>query len=378
MIPTLASPADNVRSTRPVGRGGPRRPPTSRPSAPDVPARRRYFRPHSSDWHAPAPRRRVDAHGAPTGSGGADIPPHARVACWTTRTQWLITVRCALAAPEGAAALTRHHIRLETVICVAKADAAAADVATGRSVTTAHATAARQIGCSAKTVQRARQVLADLGLAVITAVGRYLNSAERAAARAAGLRQDRMASTRHLTTPKHWARHAADQNVHLPRSGSFQRNLTRSVVTKRKRRQGQVAGHGHGLAMQRLAAKIVARASWLAGGRHLGALMGVLAGEGIDPARTSATRILEAIDRAGGGWMTPSDQKHPLAWLRWGLRRAERHHLHYDTPTRATTATAAPTGPCGHPDCDGHGWHNTCRGDGTPIATRCPVRPVRG
>lgn len=92
------------------------------------------------------------------------------------------------------------RVSRRALMAVARADAAAADHATGRWVATANATVARLTGLCERTVQYARATLVHLGLCRVVATGRYLTADERStAARTHGGRQMRAASTRVLT-----------------------------------------------------------------------------------------------------------------------------------------------------------------------------------
>ena len=94
------------------------------------------------------------------------------------------------------------RVSRRALMAVARADAAAADHATGRWVATANATVARITGLCERTVQYARATLVHLGLCRVVATGRYLTADERrTAARTHGGRQMRAASTRVLTMP---------------------------------------------------------------------------------------------------------------------------------------------------------------------------------
>ena len=95
-----------------------------------APARER-----SGSWSLPAPE-------------GAYGP----LPVWTTASAWFDAVLDALASGEGEAARRRAKVAAGTLMRVAYADAASADRATGRGVTTAHETVAAQLGMSAKTV----------------------------------------------------------------------------------------------------------------------------------------------------------------------------------------------------------------------------------
>ena len=92
------------------------------------------------------------------------------------------------------------RVSRRALMAVARANAAAADHATGRWVATANATVARITGLCERTVQYARATLVHLGLCRVVATGRYLTADERrTAARTHGGRQMRAASTRVLT-----------------------------------------------------------------------------------------------------------------------------------------------------------------------------------
>lgn len=92
------------------------------------------------------------------------------------------------------------RVSRRALMAVARANAAAADHATGRWVATANATVARLTGLCERTVQYARATLVHLGLCRVVATGRYLTADERrTAARTHGGRQMRAASTRVLT-----------------------------------------------------------------------------------------------------------------------------------------------------------------------------------
>ena len=92
------------------------------------------------------------------------------------------------------------RVSRRALMAVARADAAAADHATGRWVATANATVARLTGLCERTVQYARATRDHLGRCRGAATGRYLTADERrTAARTHGGRQMRAASTRVLT-----------------------------------------------------------------------------------------------------------------------------------------------------------------------------------
>ena len=171
--------------------------------------------------------------------------------------------------PEGESARAAAHVAVDTLLLVAAADAAVADAATGRNVTTAHDTVAAQLGMSAKTVQRARTLLERLGLAVTVWAGRYLTALERAAARARrGVTQLRAASTRALISPKQAVALVPVENVQLPRRGQptptthhSKRSPTR-VTARGKTASATPTPVG----VQKLAAQLSLRMPWLVRG----------------------------------------------------------------------------------------------------------------
>lgn len=331
---------------------------------------RQYFRPPAAGWVAPAVRKR--AHG----SWRPEASPAGKLPCWTSKNQWILTVQCVLSTADGEEVRARWAVKTATVIAVAKVDAAAADADTGRNVATSHATVARILGCSDKTVQRARNVLRDLELAVEVVRGRYLTTAERIqVSLATGARQWRIASTRHLIVPrKHRVLEAAkkvdQKNVHLPRSGCLISTSSTSVVVKKSRKRD--LAHDGNLQTQKLAAKIAQRLPWLVRNQHIGHLIRLLITAGVDAERTTAAKIIAEIEAAGFGWLDMRSQKNPLGWFAAGLKKAEEK-IHYDAaPTTVDRAPGVEQTTCSDPTCDGFGWHNHVI-DGRPVATRCPV-----
>lgn len=266
------------------------------------------------------------------------LPPRANMATiptWGGRRRWLAAVRVALDQPDGRQSLTRHHVAPATALAIATLDAQAADHRTGRSVATAHATVARVLGVCSRTVQRARQVLLDAGLAVVVAAGRYLTGTERRQAAAAGRHQIRAASTRVLTLPRHLA------HVHLPRRGSKTPETSRQCMgTKRAltRATAPTRPLPRPIWVQRLAGRLAARLPWLATS-HIGTLCDTLDALPITPDWT-ATDIIDTLDarnrHLGLLSLPPANQHHPTALLAHQLTDALDHHInaHQDRLTR--------------------------------------------
>lgn len=269
------------------------------------------------------------------------LPPSANMATiptWGGRRRWLAAVCVALDQPDGQQLLARHHVALDTVVAIATADAQVADHRTGRSVATAHATVARALGVCSRTVQRARQVLLDAGLAAVVAAGRYLTTSERQQAVAAGRHQIRAASTRVLTLPRRLA------HVHLPRRGSRTPHTSRQCVgTKRALTRAKAATRKRTIRpmwLQRLAGRLAERLPWLATG-HIGRLCDALDALPISPDWTAADIIdtLDARNRHLGLLaLPPLSQHHPTGLLAHQLTDALTHDInaHQDRLTRQT------------------------------------------
>ena len=289
---------------------------------------RRYYRPRGElarpSSAPPIPGRR----------GGSWRPESTSTApAWSGAARWLDSLRSALEGPAGELQRRRVSIRLETVLDVAAEDARAADSRTGRHVTTAHATVAALLGCSAKTVQRARALIETLGHARTVVSGRYLTTDERTAARLAhGGDQRRMASERALTVPQPLP------NVQLPRRGAVCLDLkSRSGLPKHapaRAREGQTRPGKtktrqqrqiRPLAVQLLAAGLAQRLPWLARG-HVGTLCDALTALGVDRSGWTAQDVIDQLDghnAAAGLYQPPVNaQRNPLGLFMVQAQRA--------------------------------------------------------
>ena len=301
--------------------------PSSGPTRP-----RRYYRPCTGPRDlrsAIAPSCRGRAW-RPT--DGPRLP--ASVPVWSSAADWLDRLSAALRTPEGEEKRAAAKVSADTLIDVAAADARAADSRTGRGVATAHDTVAKALGCSGKTVQRARLLIEALGFAKTVIVGRYLTTEERAEAHAHhGGDQRRMASERALVVPRHVS------NVHLPPWGCFNSHLpTRSDLPKRASARSGAASRQPKttkspkrcqprptIAVQRLAAALGARLPWLARG-HIGSLCRTLTVLGLDDTGWSASDVIDMLDRRnvqlGLYSLTGGSQRDPLALFAHQVRAA--------------------------------------------------------
>ncbi|MEA9986097.1 hypothetical protein QN358_12600 [Subtercola sp. RTI3] len=199
---------------------------------------------------------------------------------------------------------------------------------------------------SKRQVQRAREIIQELGFAVTVLEGSYLTRAQRQDAheRHGGF-QLRAASTRALTIPKPLKNSHPVENVHLPlrpkvlSKSSVLENLTTRASALREaasqpkaaRRnnpkpvgQKRTVGLPRPLEEQRFAARLAARMPWLVRGRHIGQLMSAVARAGVDTSRWTVGDLLDAIERftraAGISVTDPGAQRDPLGYLVWLLK----------------------------------------------------------
>lgn len=253
----------------------------------------------------------------------------------------------ALATGEGEEIRRRVSVSRDTLLRVAWRDAQSADAATGRGVTTAHATIAAELGMAKKTVERARQIVQELGYAVTILEGSYLTRSERKAAHEHhGGWQLRAASTRALTVPKGASHRGSVENVDLPRRGSVltkshplkrspKRASARSSAAAQPKAAGMTEGGRRGRArraetprpidLQRLARDVDERLPWVCRGRHIGHLASVLDRAGVDPCRWTAGDLVAAVERfehqVGGRLTAPkTERRDPLGFFAWLLR----------------------------------------------------------
>lgn len=220
--------------------------------------------------------------------------PVGPIPCWRSRDAWLLAVSLASHSPRAAKIMARRVSR-RALMAVARADAAAADHATGRWVATANATVARRIGLCERTVQYARATLVHLGLCRIVATGRYLTTTERrTAASTHGGRQVRAASTRVLTM-------SCAIVCALPRRGHHYKKVQFLDGHQRTRTRVRrpATPEKKPLWLQKLAAHLDQHLPWLVRNHHIGRLCHALTALGINehwqPADLDA--LLDAMNR---------------------------------------------------------------------------------
>lgn len=257
------------------------------------------------------------------------------------------------------------RVSRRALMAVARADAAAADHATGRWVATANATVARLTGLCERTVQYARATLVHLGLCRVVATGRYLTADERrTAARTHGGRQMRAASTRVLTM-------SCAIVCALPRRGHHYRKVKFLDGHQRTRRRVRrpATPEKKPLWLQKLAALLDQHLPWLVRNHHIGRLCHALTALGIDehwqPADLDA--LLDAMNRRnrrlGLDMPCATDQHNPLGLFIHQARdtlthdnpherRLAREHHRAQLRRRAETATCAARLAAEHADPD--------------------------
>lgn len=295
-----------------------------RSARPTKPIRRSYYRSTGL--------RDVRGNTSRTCRGRSWRPPAARPCprlCWLSAPSWLAGLAKALAGPQGAKLRSQKHIAVETLLDIAAVDARTANGRTGRGVCTSHAHVAKVLGCSEKTVQRARWVIEKLGFAVVVEVGRRLNAEERSLARQHhGGRQVNIASERALVQPRSRPSSSSvvRQLVPLSRRDQVPRkslvcdsDQTRVSARRSKKTRSRPRPS---LEVQRLAADLAVQDPRLGRG-HIGRLCRGLEVLGIDACGWTAKDVFEAITcyNQDRGLFEPRIPKNPIGLLIHQMRQ---------------------------------------------------------
>lgn len=254
---------------------------------------------------------------------------------WQSRTKWLAGTAAELACIRGRQLCRKWRVSARTALLVARACARLADADTGRRVTASNETIGRIAAELADrsrpfchdVVSNARAVLAELELAVEVARGRYLTVDERfqAAVHHDGV-QIRAASTWALTTPRRWY-----TKSYLPRRGPTGSKTPRRHCspTRARKRASAPSGRSQGLQERErprqahiVTAQLVAAATSLDNGQHLGALVDVVA-EMVDCDRWTGRDLVAVLNQDARenprDW--PSTIQNPAGFLRHRLSR---------------------------------------------------------
>lgn len=267
------------------------------------------------------------------------------VPCWSTPERFLAACLVAAESPEGKSHRKQlGSISLKAFLRVCSEDAIAADRLTGRNVQTSHGTVARRLTAKGKPVspsvaKRARQVMERLGLSITMVQGRHLSAVERKAAQKRhGGTQIAIASTRHLSVPRHLAdseERLAEKTDHLPffkylisllnfrRAHQSKPDGLRAATPKPKTtKKTPRSPSPRPLPLQRLTASLAKRLPFLRSVRHLGSVCDALAEANIDTNVWTAATLIAELDsqRKDTGWDTPGSIQNPVGWFRWLLK----------------------------------------------------------
>lgn len=294
-------------------------------------------------------------------------------------SDWLRALELALEQPAIVRVMRRRRRGPGTLLAVARAFADHADFRTGRNVAVSFATIADQLHCENKTVKKAVQFLSFLGFHIEAVHGRNILSLdELAAARAAGaVDQTAIASTRHLVIPS-WARRLLRAAAAGPREDpsavssaplppldlvndqspvkeSLQRRASAHTAgAPRRRALNEVFDLGGSLpawrpGVQDFAAELVRKLpellrtstskparikvqlpdgridEQLIGGRHIGQVCSVVARERLVERGWTVLQVIEHVGKHAATLRVSvplTEQRDPLAWFVWILRRA--------------------------------------------------------
>ena len=316
------------------------------------------------------PTRRGITGGCASWSLPVDDGAYQGVLAWRSRSAWMSWVVEELATPRGVE-LCRGKIKADTLLMVAREDAATADSSSGRGVSTSRATVAKRLGMSGRHVGTARGILEQLGAAVTIERGRHLSPQERSLARAAhGGYQEAAGSVRALTMPALTSTTPTEPPVesegisdptpvdtfHLPRRGSVNKTPpvkkylpTRAKAREKAATRPKLKRKTHSTALRAPRDIETQRFVWaiaqrfllsdassprqgaplrpgvLRGGRHIGHLARILERNNVTPRRYTPQSLADALQRLieAGKFRSPRHEelRDPLAHFAWTLRR---------------------------------------------------------
>lgn len=316
-----------------------------------------------------APPRRTDSRGpgfsSPTRRGGLVLQPvegaYSRVIV-VRPSDWLHTVEQVLEMPS--AEVLRRRLRVAgptTVLKACREWAAAADHRTGRDVAISHQTVALRIGYAEATVKRIMRFLTRLGLIVEVVRGANRLTLEQLAEarQLGGGAQRNVASTRALTVPRSVDGTPLPTQEPVNETSPVKRSLPKRAsahtagATRRSASTGvfNVAGPQVNWTpeVQEFAARLVEKqprllwtartaprrvvlrtpdgrtdAHWV-GGRHIGQICNAITRLRLVERGWTVTTVLELVDQHRKTLrvdVDPTEQRDPLAWLVWLIRRA--------------------------------------------------------
>jgi len=277
-------------------------------------------------------------------------------------SDWLRAAEYIIGMPSSEALRRRLRVAgVSTVLRACREWAASADHRTGRDVAISHQTVAERIGYAPATVKRIMRFLTRLGLIVEVVRGaNRLTLEQLAEARElGGISQRSVASTRALTIPRSVDGTPLPPPRPVPEESPVKRSQQRrasahTAGAPRRRALNEVFDLAGSLpswqpGVQDFAAELVRRLPrllWTArsaprrvivqlpdgrtdltwvGGRHIGQVCSVIAREGLIERGWTVEQVLQLIDEHRKTLrvdVDPADQRDPLAWLVWLIRRA--------------------------------------------------------
>lgn len=276
--------------------------------------------------------------------------------------EWLPAAERIIGMPSSEALRRRLRVAgVSTVLRACREWAASADHRTGRDVAISHETVAKRIGYKASTVKRIMRFLTRLGLIVEVVRGtNRLNLEQLAEARKLGaVWQRSAASTRALTIPRSVDGTPLPTHVTSLEKSPVKRTLPRrasahTAGAPRRRALNGVFDLDGSLptwrpGVQDFAAELTRRLPHLLrttrskpqrvrtelpdgrivqhdiGGRHIGQVCSVIARERLVERGWTVFQVLQLVDahaRTLRVDVDPAEQRDPLAWFVWLLRRA--------------------------------------------------------
>lgn len=270
----------------------------------------------------------------------------ARMPVWTSQNAWLDALRTWAHTGALGAVCTAHRVSMTapTLLAVAAVMAEHADHATGRNVAVTRTVIAHRIGCDPRTVTTAWRILRGGGWAL---------EVHRGHGSPATPSVGRRPSIYHLICPRRPVSPVVEF-FYLPPTGGPGRATavglyspsartrapkTRFSLNKQRRCRARPRPQPRPLAIQRLAAGLVARCYGL-DQIHIGVICDALTANDIDPAVWSARTICDRLnaDMKHTGQRWPDHIHHPAAFLAHRLRRITQP----PTPP-PTTAVPRPT-----------------------------------
>jgi len=329
----------------------------------------------------------------------ADPGRYSKIVVWGSRQRWVdFAVPIAIAMHRDV--LAGHGVNPDTFRTWALVKSGYANARTGRRCIVRPDTLASVMGVTERTVQRCTAVARQIGLEVVVMPGRMLTFAECARARRMGSRQRGLSTEVALTIPQVIG-HIVDsvtptrgRNVPAqtqllagvprgaraeqegaasppPRRKSSRPRRTRppgwSLASELAQNVAWLVGEGPARLAPTLTRFATASRPWAAGDVVAAISEHTLrTGLGpIDPQRirTRPAAVLAAILRG-----VDPDLDHP------GLLADAFDNQGADSGTAAAVPAEAPA-PCGHPDCDGHGWIQTSTGGRDGSFAPCPHCP---